>query len=318
MHFLFLPSFQRGRMWLGGRGRSPQSPQWVCVWWLVPGGACASVARTSPWGRGRGVKLAWRRPVGCPRVYHPAGGWAPRAGSGPFDAWGAGRQLAEAPSVPTGHPVRLGEQVGPALSPATSLPPSLTPPPCPRATVWVGLCESSWSCSSASLSQSHRGETEAWSVDLQLGLGPSMSRGGLGLGLGKLQSEVPLSSLLPPLSSSPHPCLPEPVLGTGSLHPWYIRPGHHALCMSGQCPLWVCGSAVPRGCQPSGGRARELWNEICVGVEALPERCVPPCSPPTPGTTSPYIHWPELRAPGSCLVLAHLQWLIFHAPISYK
>lgn len=126
-------------------------------------------------------------------------------------AWWAGKQLAEVLSVPTGHPVRLGEQVSLALLP---LPPpySSAPGPC-LGGVWVGAFESSWSCSSLSLPSPPEGKLRPSVWTMELGLGPSMRIGFIGHG--EATGKILLLS-----SSTPIPASQSPVLGTGSFYPW--------------------------------------------------------------------------------------------------
>lgn len=117
--FSFLPFREGSCGWGTGVGALGAPP---CLWGLL----CCS-KNLPP------VQRPWEGLRAC----HSAGGWAPRAGSGPLDGWGAGRQLAKVPSVPTGHPVKLGEWGSPALSP---LLPRCFPASLPAPTLPQGHC----------------------------------------------------------------------------------------------------------------------------------------------------------------------------------
>lgn len=171
--------------------------------------------------------------------------------------WQAAAKTLSVPlSVPTGHPVRLGEQVSPVLPPW--LPPPLQPHSwAPGPLYGWERGESGWYCSPPSLPWSHRGETEAHCMERELGLGSSI-RKPLLVSCTFLLECCPRHGLLPPLDPS----------GLGA-----------ALQASGLCHSRVCGGLL---CSVAAGLvlgSAPHWGIKSVLVLRLFRRGVPqPCS----------------------------------------
>lgn len=109
-------------MGLGEQRRGAWTP-WVRVSRLCLAEACLRQHKPPRWVCGRSCLKTFPR---GPLTQSPGGGQTPGAGNGPFDGWWAGGQAL---SLPTGHPVRLGECVCPALP--TPRPLGLFPAPVP-------------------------------------------------------------------------------------------------------------------------------------------------------------------------------------------